>query len=94
MDQRLQLSGAERHLDVAVGQLTVERTAHLLHLDAEALRDQAYRCLPSHLDEAGRLQHGLEIQRATEAHAVHHHVGHRVVIVERDLAGRDAADVL
>ena len=68
----------------------IEGTAHLFHLDAETAGDQVYRCLPGHFDETGRLEHRFEIQWATEAHPVHHHVGHRVMVVERDLAGRDA----
>ena len=88
------LDGAERDLDVPVGQFAVQGAADLLDLDAEPVGDQVNRCLPGHLDEAGCLQHRFEVQRTAEAHAVHHHVGDRIVVVERDLGGRDAADVL
>ena len=42
----------------------------------------------------GVFEHRLEIERTTEPHAVHHHVGHRIVVVERDLGDRDATDLL
>ena len=73
---------------------TVEGAPHLLDFDAEPLRDEVNRRLPGQFDEARRLQHRLEVEWAAESHPVHHHVGDRVVIVERDSGGGDGADVL
>src|SRR4029077_20793838 len=87
------LDCAECNLDIPFGQLTVERATHLLHLYPEALCDEMDRCLPSQLDKPWRLQHRLEVERASKAHTVYHHVGDRIVIVQRDLGGCDGLDV-
>ena len=42
----------------------------------------------------GSLEHRFEVERMAEPHAVHHDVGDRIVVVERDLRGLDAADFL
>src|ERR1700759_2328630 len=86
--------GAECHFDVTIGQLPIERTAYFVDLDAETLRHQVYRCFPGHFDESRSLEHRLEVERTTTARPLHQHGGGRIVVVQRTLAGRDAADVL
>ena len=68
--------------------------ADLLDLDAKPGGNEMNRCLPGHFDEPRRLQHGFEVQRAGKTHAVDHDVGHRVVVVERDFADRQCANLL
>ena len=40
----------------------------------------------------GKRDEGLEVERASEAQAVHHHVGDRVVVVQRDLDEPEGPD--
>ena len=75
-----------------VGQLAVEPAADLVELDAETLGDQVDRRLPGRRDVPGTAEQRLEVEGAPEAHSVHHHRRHRVVVVQRDLRHPERAD--
>src|SRR4030095_16456278 len=69
------VDGAEGDLDLAPGGRSVEASAHLVELHAEAPRDQVDRRLPGRPNEARFREVRLEVEGTTATPSVHHHGG-------------------
>ena len=82
-----------RDLEGPRGRCALDAFANLVQLDAQRIRHEAEPAAPLVGDDTRDRDEGLEVHRASEAHAVHHHVGDGIVVVERDLAGANRADV-
>ena len=83
---------AARHFERSFRRRALDRLAQFLDLRAERVGHEPNTAGPLVDDDTGDRDERFVVHGPAEAHAVHHHVGHRVVVVEADLVRVDGPD--